>query len=83
MEERKNERWKTPVWKVTDAQAKRILRVAEARALISNIDIGDQGMIKKVESSKSDLVTWLQALLFTGMRFAELYKLHGRPESFL
>ena len=82
MEEMKNIKWKTPVWKVTDAQAKRILRVSEARALISNINVNDQGMIKKVESSKSDIVAWLQALLFTGMRFAELYKLHGHPELF-
>lgn len=80
MEGTKAGKWKTPVWRVTDAQAKRILRVPEARALISNISINDQGMIKKLETSKSDMVIWLQALLFTGMRFAELYKLHSHPE---
>lgn len=82
MEEMKNIKWKTPVWKVTDAQAKRILRVSEARALISSVNINDQGLMKKIEASKGDIVVWLQALLFTGMRFAELYKLHGHPELF-
>lgn len=74
-------KWKTPVWKVSKGggQVKRILRVSEARELIKNINVADQGPFKRMEITPQDARLWFQALLFTGMRLAELMRLKQNP----
>ena len=75
-------KWKTPVWKVAPAQVIRILRVAEMRAVLNDIRVTDQGMISNISPAftSTDARRWLQAALFTGARFSEIWRLHDHPE---
>ena len=64
------------------AQVIRILRVAEMRAVLNDVRASDQGMISNIlpEFTSTDARRWLQATLFTGCRFSEIWRLHGHPE---
>ena len=75
-------KWKTPVWKVSPAQVIRILRVAEMRAILNDVRATDQGLIDNIrpEFTSTDARRWLQASLFTGCRFTEIWRLHDHPE---
>lgn len=75
--------WKTPIWLETKSYTFRVLRPQEARELISAVDVNDEGAWKYLRSrgiGNKTLRKWLQALLFTGMRSSELYKLQRNPQ---
>ena len=72
---------KTPIWKTANRQATRILRYGEVRELLANLELEPTGAwSRKIPASKGTVQVWLQALLFTGMRFYELAILHSHPE---
>ena len=72
---------KTPIWKTANRQATRILRYDEVVRLLSNLELEPKGSwTRKITASKGTVQVWLQALLFTGMRFHELAILHSHPE---
>jgi len=74
-------RWNVPIWKLTTRGGfvYRILRVSEAMALMDNIDSKDQGIFRKIEISNKDAKTFLEAILFSGMRLSELIILKKHP----
>ncbi len=72
---------KTPIWKVATRQATRILRYGEIKEILSNIEVEPSGSwSRRIPASKGNVQIWLQGLLFTGMRFYELFILHSHPE---
>jgi len=72
---------KTPIWKVATGQATRILRYSEVLEILRNLELEPSGAWRrKRTASKGTVQIWLQALLFTGMRFSELHILHSYPE---
>ena len=76
---------KTPIWKIANRQVLRILRYSEAKEIITNIEMDrpkDAPWAYDLPVSKATVQVWIQALLFTGMRFHELAILHSHPELF-
>lgn len=71
----------TAIWKTANRQATRILRYGEVREILANLELEPTGAwARKFSASKGTVQIWLQALLFTGMRFHELAILHSHPE---
>jgi len=73
--------WKQAIWRISrgKAQAKRILRVAEVKAIIKNINPDEQGFYKIMETTKKNAQLWFYALTYTGMRLSELIRLKETP----
>lgn len=77
--------WKTSIFDEDKGQVVRVFRVSEVRALIANVRIEDEGTWKHLQKfgmRTVDVQMWLQAALFTGMRFSELVNFHARPHIF-
>lgn len=75
--------WKVPVFDEDEGQVVRVFRPSEVRMLIANVDIKDDKTWKWLDQHNirnQDIRLWLQAALFTGMRFPELARLHLRPD---
>jgi len=75
---------KTPIWKIQEKQNCRVLRPSEAKLLISHVNAKLPSTAPFASQVRfvatSTLQKWLYALLFTGMRPAELFKFHERPD---
>jgi integrase len=75
---------KTPIWKIQEKQNCRVLRPSEARLLFSHVNAKLPSTAPFASQVRfvatSTVQKWLYALLFTGMRPAELFKVHERPD---